>query len=50
MMKSQANETSSDIINLQDEHPTIIVGSSSPDKVENKSDFPPPFYITLMIH
>ena len=31
MLKSQANEIPSDVINLQDEHPTIIVGSSSPD-------------------
>ena len=50
MLKTQANEIPSDVINLHDEHPTIFVGSSSPDKVENKSDFPPPFYITLIVH
>ena len=31
-------------------HPTIFVGSGSLDKVEKKSDFPPPFYITLTIN
>ena len=50
MLKTQANEIPSDVINLQDGHPTIFVGSGSLDKVEKKSDFPPPFYITLIVH
>ena len=36
MLKTQANEIPSDVINLHDEHPTIFVGSSSTDKVEKK--------------
>ena len=50
MLKTQVNEIPSDIINLQDEHPTIFVGSSSPDQLEKKSDFPPPFYVSLTVH
>ena len=50
MLKTQANEIPSDVINLHDEHPTIFVDSCSPDKVEKKSDFPPPFYITPIVH
>ena len=50
MLKTKSNETPSDVINLHDEHSTSFVSSSSPDKVEKKSYFPPPFYITLMVH
>ena len=50
MLKTQVNEIPSYIINLHDENPTIFVGSSSPNKLEKKSYFPPPFYITLTVH
>ena len=33
MMKKLYNEIPSDVININDEHPTIFVGSSSPDKI-----------------
>ena len=37
----------SDEINLQDEKPTIIVGSKKFDQPDDNSEYPPPFYITF---
>ena len=37
----------SDEINLQDEKPTIIVGSKTFDQPDDNSEYPPPFYITF---
>jgi len=35
-----------DTVNLQDEHPKVVIGND----VENRSDSVPPFYVTLTIH
>ena len=40
----------SDEINLQDEKPTIIVGSKTFDQPDDNSEYPSPFYITFSIH
>ena len=37
------------IVNLHGEHPTIIFGPKSLDKFDDRSYFPPPFYITLTV-
>ena len=50
VLSSHANQIPSDIVNLQEEHPTIILGSTLSDKPENDSNLSPPFYITLTIH
>ena len=40
----------SDEINLQDEKPTIIVGSKTFDQPDDNSEYPPPFYVTFSVH
>ena len=40
----------SDEINLQDENPTIIVGSKTFDQPDDNSEYPPPFYVTFSVH
>jgi hypothetical protein len=46
VFQSHAFVISSDIVNLQDENPSIAVGPH----IEDKSDSSPPFYISLNIH
>ena len=50
--KNAVNSTPipSDEINLQDEKPTVIVGSKTFDKPDDNLEYPPPFYVTLSIH
>jgi len=50
--KNAVNSTPipSDEINLQDEKPTIIVGSKTFDQPDDNSEYPPPFYVTFSIH
>ena len=50
ILNSSTTFIPSDVINLQDENPTIIFGSKTFDQPDDKSDYPPPFYITLMVH
>ena len=50
VLNSQSTLVSSDVVNLQDEHPTIIFGLKSLDKYDDKSYFLPPFYITFIVH
>ena len=38
------------MINLQDENPNIIFGPITFGQPNDKSDYPPPFYITLTVH
>ena len=49
MFKSK--QISSDILNLQDDYPTILFGPRVEDKDQDKEDGDvPPFYISLNIH
>ena len=48
--KYAANSIPSDEINLQDENPTIIVGSKTFDQPDDNSEYPSPFYVTLTVH
>ena len=49
MMGSTTNQIPSDIVNLQEEHPRIFIGSLLADKTEKDSSSSPPFYITLIL-
>ena len=49
-LNSQTYCIPSDVVNLHDEHPTIIFCPKSLDKYDDKSYFPPPFFLTLTIH
>ena len=44
------NSVPSNEINLQDENPTIIVGSKTFDQPDGNSKYPPLFYVTLTVH
>ena len=48
--KNVVNSIPSDEINLQDEKPTITVGSNTFDQPNDNSEYPPPFYVTLSVH
>ena len=48
--KIAVNYIPSDEINLQDEKPTITVGSKNFDQLDDNSEYPPPFYVTLSMH
>ena len=48
--KTTMNLVPSDEVNLQDENPTIIVGSKTFDQPDDNSEYPPPFYVTLTVH
>ena len=48
MMGSAAGQIPSDIVNLQDEHPRIFIGSALADKNEKDSSSSPLFYITCL--
>ena len=50
IMNSTTNYIPSDVINLQAENPTIIFCSKTFDQPDDKSNYPPPFYITLTVH
>ena len=50
ILNSSANSIPSDVINLQDENTTIIFGSKTFDQPDDKCNYPPPFYITLIVH
>ena len=45
-----SNPITSDEINLEDEKPTIIVGSKTFDQRDDNSEYPLPFYITFSIN
>ena len=48
--KNAVNPIPSDEINLQDEKPTITVGSKTFDQPDDNSEYTPPFYVTLSVH
>ena len=50
--KNAVNSTPipSDEINLQDEKPSIIVGSKFFAQPNDNSEYPPPFYVTFSVH
>ena len=48
--KNAVNTIPSNEINLQDEKPTITVGSKTFDQPNDNSEYPPPFYVTLLVH
>ena len=50
MLSSHANHIPSDTMNLQEEHPIIIIGSALSDNPKDDSNSSPPFYITLIVH
>ena len=50
MIGTPASQIPSDVVNLQEEHSTIIIGFSLAYKTENDSNSSPPFFITLTIH
>ena len=47
MISSTTNQIPSDIVNLQEEHPRIFIGSALADKTKTDSSSSPPFYITV---
>ena len=48
--KNALSPIPSDEINLQDEKPTITVGSKNFDQPDDNSKYPPSFYVTLSVH
>ena len=50
MLSSHDNQICLDIVNLQEEQPTIILVSALSDNPKNYSNSSPPFYITLTAH
>ena len=46
MLHPSIDPLPTDIVNLQDENPTIVFGPQS----DVKTYFPPPFYITMLVH
>lgn len=45
-LQASSSNVDQDAINMQDEHPTIILGTH----VENRYDSVPPFFVTLIVH